>query len=90
MLFGIVLSFTHTLGQNSLGIVQIEGGNGQIILPYQASLFATHQRLSETGALKGADHILLVCGERPVNVLTHPTIRVIKNNALPFIGSPGP
>ena len=80
MLFGIILSFTHTLGQNSLGIVQIEGGSSQIILPYQASLFATHQRLSETGALKSADHILLVCRERPANVLTHPGIRVIKFN----------
>lgn len=80
MLFGIILSFAHVLGQKSLGIVQIEGGHGEIILPYQASLFATQQRLSETGALKEADHILLVCAERPANVLTHPGIRVIKFN----------
>jgi hypothetical protein len=71
---------THTLSANSLAIVQIEGGRERIILPYQASLFATQQRLKETGALQKADHVLLVCGERTVPVHTHPGIRVLKFN----------
>ena len=64
MLFGAILFLANALSRNSFGIVQIEGGRSEIILPYQASLFATHQRLRETGALKSADHILLLCGER--------------------------
>ena len=72
--------WTHALFSKSFGIVQIEGGRKRIILPYQASLFATHQRLRETSALRSADHILLVCGERVGNVQTHPGIRVVKFN----------
>ena len=45
---------TRTLSANPLAIVQIEGGRDRIILPYQASLFATQQRLKETGALQKA------------------------------------
>jgi len=45
------------------------------MLPYQASLFASHQRLKETGVLATADHVLLVCAR---DVSTHPDVRIVQ------------
>ena len=53
--------------------VQVLDDQKQLAHPYMASLFATHQRLNETGALEHADHVLMQCGHAP----THPGIKSI-------------
>jgi hypothetical protein len=50
-----------------------------IQLPYQASLFAMHQRLKETGALTLAQHVLVAC-RCSADISTHPSIRVVPLN----------
>ena len=45
---------------HAFAIVNVDPGTHGIMLPYQASLFAMHQRLKETGGLSTADHVLLV------------------------------
>ena len=53
--------------------VQVLDDQKNLAHPYMASLFATHQRLNETGALEHADHVLMQCGHAP----THPGIKSI-------------
>ena len=57
-------------------LVQLGAGTNGIKLPYQASLFAAHQRMKETGALTTADHVLLTCSE----VVTHPDVKLLRFN----------
>ena len=71
---------TGASAANAYAVVQIEGGQNGIMLPYQSSLFATHQRLLETRVLEKADHVLLVCRERTDEPRTHPGIHVLKFN----------
>ena len=62
--------------------VQVMDNQTTFAHPYQASLFAMHQRLKETGALAHADHVLMQCGHAP----THPGIRVINFDCLTLDG----
>ena len=56
-------------------VVNVVDGRDGILLPYQASIFAMHARLRETGVVpKHADHVLLQCG----NAKTHPRVRIIR------------
>ena len=56
-------------------VVHIIDGRDGLMLPYQASIFATHARLHETGAMpKHVDHVLMQCGD----VRTHPGVRIEK------------
>ena len=56
-------------------VVNVVDGRDGILLPYQASIFAMHARLRETGVVPThADHVLLQCG----NAKTHPRVRIIR------------
>ena len=46
---------------NSFAVYHVTDGITGILKPYQASLFGMHQRLKETGVLRIADHVLLLC-----------------------------
>ena len=54
----------------------MDGKDGRLKLPHQASLFALHQRLLETGAARHADQVLVHCaGGEPLK--THPAYTVV-------------
>ena len=55
-------------------VVQVVDGRDGLMLPYQASIFATHARLHETGAMPSrVDHVLMHCGD----VNTHPGVVIV-------------
>ena len=64
--------FLLCIGTRRHAIVHVDSCENGLMLPYQASLFAIHQRLLETNVLTIADHVLMAC--YPSRVFTHSAI----------------
>ena len=66
-------------GKKDFAVVHVSDGLSGIARPYQASIFAMHQRLKETGSLLRADHVLLLCsnaGPSFLGAVSHHEIKV--------------